>query len=75
MLILCQQYQFKLIYKRGKELIITDALSRAYVDSDLEETSEWDKLISSHVSLITAESKISDNVLQKIRSEMRKTHN
>lgn len=49
--------------------MIADTLFRAYDNGNLEMTSEWDKLITSHISLITSKSEINNNLLQKIRNE------
>lgn len=69
MLITVQKYDFTPVYKRGKELIIADALSRAYLNSENNETNELDQNIAAHVNLIKSELGASDYLLEEIRRE------
>lgn len=59
-------------YKRGKALIIADALSRAYVKNDEIDNSDWDNIMAAHVSLITSETEISNNLIARIKVEIAK---
>lgn len=67
MLIQCQKYDFTLRYKRDKELIIADALSRAYLNT--KDESDWDNEMAAHVNLIIRDTEIQDKLLQKIKDE------
>lgn len=51
MLIHLQKYDFKLIQKRGKDLNISEALSRAFLPVD-DTNEEFDSEINAHVKLI-----------------------
>lgn len=64
-LIQYQKYDFQLKYKRGKELIIADALLRAYANEN-SENDEWDKELQAQVNLITSQNEIQDILLEKI---------
>lgn len=67
MLIQCQKYDFTLRYKRGKELIIADALSRAYLST--KDESDWDNEMAAYVNLINTNTAINDKLLEKIKEE------
>lgn len=71
MLIQCQKYDFQLKYKRGKELIIADALLRAYANEN-SENDEWDKELQAQVNLITLQNEIQDILLDKIKQKNNK---
>lgn len=59
MLIKCQKYDFKLCYKRSKELIIADELSRAFLET--KDVSNWDNdMAAAYVNLIVADTEIND---------------
>lgn len=67
MLLQIQKYDIELIYKSGKQLIIADALSRAYIK---EQTSEnFDNEIQAQVCLIVSELNVTKEKLNEITSE------
>lgn len=67
MLLQIQKYDIQLIYKPGKQLIIADALSRAYIK---EQTSEnFDNEIQAQVCLIISELNVTKEKLNEITSE------
>lgn len=68
MLIHLQKYDFKVIHKRGKDLVLADTLSRAYLP--LTETDTWDAEINSHVNLITSQINITDKALTDLKKEI-----
>lgn len=73
MLIQVQKYDIKLTYKRGKDLIIADALSRAYLQTEeSNETDEFDKIMTAHINLIRTELGASDELLRQIKEEKSK---
>lgn len=65
-LVQVQKYDFKLVYKRGKDLIIADALSRAYINVRDNDDSE------AHVNLVKLQMGASDELLTKIKTETNK---
>lgn len=71
MLIQIQKYDFKLIHKRGKDLVIADTLSRAYLPLNGRDN-DWDLELHSHVNLITSQININDKCLTELREETAK---
>lgn len=67
MLLLVQKYEFQLKYKRGKDLIIADALSRAYLADEID--SDLDAHIAAQVNLIQSETEFSCALLDEIKME------
>lgn len=63
MLLKLQPYQFKLVYKPGKELKIADALSRTYIDEEYE----FAKDIDLHICSIIKNLPVSDLKIEKIK--------
>ncbi|XP_031350539.1 uncharacterized protein K02A2.6-like [Photinus pyralis] len=65
-----QKYQFNLVYKAGKHLIIADALSRAYINNDNDIS--LDEQLSDQVCTVIVNENISDDYLNKIQIETNK---
>ncbi|KAK9693116.1 hypothetical protein QE152_g34422 [Popillia japonica] len=53
MLLQIQKYDIDVKYKRGKDLVIADALSRAYIND--KQNIDFDNEISSHVCMVISE--------------------
>lgn len=62
-----QKYQFTLIYKKGKDLVIADTLSRACLPGTADNEFENNDQIC-----VVAEPHVSDEVMQKIKTETEK---
>ena len=65
MLLQLQRYTFTLIYKPGKDMILADTLSRAYINAKPESNDLEDDLICA-VNLIVNNLPVSDPKLQEI---------
>lgn len=59
-------------YKRGKDLIIADALSRAYLNELKSEDNEFDKELETQVCLIKTQINITDNKIKEFEIETEK---
>lgn len=66
MLIKLQKYDFDLIYKKGKELYIADALSRAPDKTDTNDVSIDDNDFEAHINVVISSVNISEPQLVKI---------
>ena len=69
MLLQLQRYTFTLIYKPGKDMILADTLSRAYLNAKPESNDLEDDLICA-VNLIVNNLPVSDPKLQEIRTRL-----
>lgn len=67
MLLQTQKYDIELKYKPGKQLIIADALSRAYIKDPTSEN--FDNEIQAQVCLIVSELNVTKEKLNEITSE------
>ena len=67
MLLQLQRYTFTLVYKPGKDMILADTLSRAYINDKPESTDLEEDLICA-VNLIVSNLPVSDPKLTEIRS-------
>lgn len=70
MLLQIQKYDIELKYKPGKQLIIADTLSRAYINEKGGEN--FDNEIKAQVCLITSELNVTKEKLQEITTETQK---
>ena len=66
MLLRLQRYDYKLRYKPGKEMILADTLSRAYIHNT-EQQEDFDKELSSYIHSILANIPATDTRLEEIR--------
>ena len=70
MLLRLQRYEFKMKYKRGKEMVITDMLSRAYLtDEDSSQNSQMDDQLDSYAHTVINRIPASAEGLEQIRKE------
>jgi len=70
MMIRLQKYKFELVYKRGKELFIADALSRSYGEtSDLNLPNLETEEIEAQIHAVINYSNVSEGQLVKLRNE------
>ena len=53
MILKLQRYNISLVYKRGKDLLIADALSRAYQDDNESDSSNLDEYDIMHVEVLS----------------------
>lgn len=67
MLLQVQKYDIELQFKPGKQLIIADTLSRAYIED--KEDGDFDNEIQAQVCLIVAELNVTKEKLQEISNE------
>ena len=67
MLLQLQRYTFTLVYKPGKDMVLADTLSRAYIKGKPESNELEDDLICA-VNLVVNNLPVSDPKLQEIRS-------
>lgn len=67
-LIQLQKYQFNLKYKRGKDLVIADTLSRSYL-GNVGDNCEWDDELNAQVCLVRSQINVSDPFLKLIQDE------
>ncbi len=70
MLLRYQRYEFKMKYKPGKEMIIADTLSRAYLtDEDSSQNSQMDDELEGYVHTVVNRIPASAEGLEQIRKE------
>ena len=70
MLLRLQRYEFKMKYKPGKEMIIADTLSRAYLtDEDSSQNSQMDDELEGYVHTVVNRIPASAEGLEQIRKE------
>ena len=74
MLMQIQEYDIKLAYKKGCEMYLADALSRAFPPELVHEQFEADIDSERFVHLMSIESYVTDRKLQAIRSEVSTDH-
>ena len=67
MLLQLQRYTFTLLYKPGKDMILADMLSRAYVNTDSDSENLEEDLVCA-VNLVVNNLPVSDPKLEEIRS-------
>ena len=53
MILKLQRYNISLVYKRGKDLLIANALSRAYQDDNESDSSNLDEYDIMHVEVLS----------------------
>lgn len=70
MLLQVQKYDIELQFKPGKQLIIADTLSRAYIED--KEDGDFDNEIQAQVCLIVAELNVTKEKLQEISNEIQR---
>ena len=70
MLMQIQEYDINLVYKKGCEMYLADALSRAFPPEIVHEQFEADIGSERFVHLMSTESYVTDRKLQAIRSEV-----
>ena len=64
MLLRLQKYDITLEYKQGQDMLLADALSRAYL-KDTEEEIEEDEIIA-HIHMLKNSISVSDKVMKEI---------
>ena len=67
MLLQLQRYTFTLVYKPGKDMVLADTLSRAYIN-DKPESSDLEEDLICAVNLIVSNLPVSDPKLTEIRT-------
>lgn len=72
MLIQLQKYDINLIYKPGKHLLIADALSRAYVNENVNDDVNFAKELEAQVCLLNLNLNVSNQKLKEIQTETNK---
>ncbi len=70
MLMQLQAYDIHLVYKKGSEMYIADALSRAFPPAILQEQFEEDIASERFIHLMSSESYVTDRKLQAIKDEI-----
>jgi transposase InsO family protein len=70
MLLQLQAYDITLVYKKGSEMYIADALSRAYPPEVIHEQFERDIESEHFVHLMSVESYVTDRKIQEIKDEI-----
>lgn len=69
MLIQIQKYDIEVKYKRGKDLLIADALSRAYLPNRSDDDRSLEIEIDAQICLITSQINATDTKMQEIREK------
>jgi len=70
MLMQLQAYDINLVYKKGSEMYIADALSRAFPPEIIPEQFEADIASERFIHLMSSESYVTDRKLQTIKDEI-----
>ncbi|CAB3992300.1 Hypothetical predicted protein [Paramuricea clavata] len=69
MLLRLQRYDFTLKYRPGKEMIIADTLSRAYLTDDDVDSSKMNEELECYVHTVTSRMPVSEERLEQIKKE------
>ena len=69
-----QKYDLKVIYKRGKDLVLADCLSRAPLPTTQQEMSDLEILILQELEMVTPilHQAFDDAVLGKVKSKRKR---
>ena len=69
MLLRLQRYDFIVKYKPGKEMVLADTLSRAYLTNQELDESQMDEDLTCHVHSVLSSKPISEDKLEQIKKE------
>ena len=72
MLLCLQRYDFTAKYKPGKEMVLPDTLSRAFVPETKLDASHMENEVEYHAHLVLHRMPVSTNKMEKIREETSK---
>ena len=70
MLLRLQRYEFTMKYKPGKEMVIADTLSRAYLTSQDADDSQMEEELACHVHAVNSRIPVSEEKLEEIKKEV-----